>query len=190
MRLESGKTYHIFNRGNNRENIFKSEKNYQFFLERFNKYLKDHVDVLAYCLMPNHFHFLVRIKEYQDTTVNPYSLTKVEKAFRDFFISYAKAINKMYDRTGSLFQYKFKRKEVLDEDYFSWLVYYIHANPIKSGLAKEFSQWNYSSYNAILRSEDELVNTEELIRWFGAKDQFVKFHRNNLNSLRFDEPRF
>jgi len=61
--LEGGKFYHIYNQGNNRENIFYSSDNYEYFLHKFDEYLSDFVDVYAYCLMPNHFHFLIRVKE-------------------------------------------------------------------------------------------------------------------------------
>lgn len=133
--------------------------------------------------MPNHFHFLVKIREFQHTN-NVTLLTEVEKAFKDFFISYAKAINKAYDRTGSLFQYKFKRKEVSDDDYFSWLIFYIHSNPIKSGLSKDFLDWEFSSYSSILKQDQSFVNSEEVIKWFGGKSEFIDFHNINLEKLK------
>jgi putative transposase len=129
--MDQGSFYHIYNRGNNKENIFFEEKNYQYFLKLFDKYLSPYVDVYAYCLMPNHFHFLIRIKEMnikQTSEVFKTSevltkeitevggskkLTPLEKAFKDFFISYAKSINKAMNRTGSLFQSKFKKRKFL-----------------------------------------------------------------------------
>ncbi len=136
--------YHIYNRGNNRENIFFDDENYLFFLSKFNYYLKDKVTVYAYCLMPNHFHFLLKVNECKthlemtkELDLNDKEkLSQVEKSFRDFFISYAKSINKSYSRTGSLFQYKFKRKPIIDESHLINIVAYIHLNPVRAGLVK------------------------------------------------------
>ncbi len=109
--MEPGSYYHIYNRGNNREIIFREDENYRFFLLRYKKYLAAYVTTHAYCLMPNHFHFLDRINDDKSLAQRTSGkLTPLEKAFRDFFISYAKSFNKRYGRTGSLFQYKFKRK--------------------------------------------------------------------------------
>ena len=65
--MESGKFYHIYNRGNNRETIFKEVKNYYFFLQNFQNYLQNYIDIFSYCLMPNHFHFLIKIKEFESS---------------------------------------------------------------------------------------------------------------------------
>ncbi len=128
--------------------------------------------------MPNHFHLLIRVNEFELKEDVP--LTGVEKAFKNFFISYSKSINQAYNRTGALLQYKFKRKEVNDEDYLSWLIYYIHANPVKSGLTKSLEDWQYSSYNEILCNKSKLVQSQEVLDWFGGEKGFIDFHRKNL----------
>ncbi|MBS1249581.1 MAG: hypothetical protein MAG431_01161 [Chloroflexi bacterium] len=151
--MEEGIFYHVYNRGNNCEKIFREKENYLFFLQRYKKYLLPHIDTYAYCLMPTHFHFLSCVKE---TTRNASKasppgkpgyrkLTPLEKAYRDFFISYAKSFNKRFDRTGSLFQYKFKRKPVRDKKHLLRLVLYIHANPLQVGLCKSYEAWLFSS---------------------------------------------
>jgi putative transposase len=188
--------YHIYNRGNNRETIFKEERNYAFFLERFNKYLSPYAEVYAYCLMPNHFHFLIRVKaiELDETQtigvsktpmVSPDETTKstkdqtpeIHKAFRNFFMSYAKAINKSYGRTGSLFQQKFKRKLIDDENYFTKLVLYIHYNPVKANIALDYKDWKYSSFNAMVSDKPTFLKRAEVLDWFGKKDNFLISHR-------------
>jgi putative transposase len=77
--MQPGSFYHIYNRGNNKQEIFFEEKNYHHFLNLFQKYLASFVDVYAYCLMPNHFHFLIRIKE---TTQTPQAL-KMSKDYEE-----------------------------------------------------------------------------------------------------------
>ncbi|MEQ9218600.1 MAG: transposase [Cyclobacteriaceae bacterium] len=178
MRLSSGKVYHIYNRGINRKKIFFEDRNYDFFLQRFRRYVLGHIGLLTYCLMPNHFHLLVRINEFEFK--EDVLLTGVEKAFKNFFISYSKSINQAYNRTGALLQYKFKRKEVNDEDYLSWLIYYIHANPVKSGFTKSLEDWRYSSYNEILCNKSKLVQSQEVLDWFGGEEEFIDFHQRNL----------
>lgn len=188
MRLASGQTYHIYNRGINRGRIFFEDRNYDFFLRRFKKYVFEHVDLLAYCLMPNHFHMLVRINEFE--VQEDIFLSVVEKVFKNFFISYAKAINAAYGRTGALLQYKFKRKEVNDEEYFSWLVFYIHSNPVKSGFTHSLDQYQYTSYVEILQNDNSLVKSNDILNWFGGLDAFEDFHRRNLESDRDGAEKF
>ncbi len=199
-----GSYYHIYNRSINRELLFREDENYRFFLRQYKHYLSDHVDTYAYCLMPTHFHFAVRIKEdvalqpepdrpgpdyksLQDfcslpPTANlppakPTRLTPLEKAFRDFFISYAKSYNKRFERTGSLFQYKFKRKPADDIGYRMRLIVYIHANPVVAGLCSGFDDWVYSSYRAILSQSETAIQRDAVLDWFGGQEDFVTFHQ-------------
>ncbi len=184
--MNEGVFYHIYNRGNNRERIFFEEENYHYFLQQYQKYLSDHVENYAYCLMPNHFHFVVYIKpsETQASKVletfevsSPKKLTPLEKAFRDFFISYAKSINKRYERTGSLFQYKFKRKPITSNSYLMRLIMYIHANPVDARLCSDFQDWRFSSYNAILGDMPTEIKRDEVMELFGARKDFIAWHK-------------
>lgn len=101
--LQPGGYYHIFNRGNNRENIFIEERNYDYFMQLYSRHVQPVADTHAFCLLRNHFHLLVRI---QDQTGLP------SQAFSNFFNAYVKAINKAYGRTGALFQRPFGRISV------------------------------------------------------------------------------
>jgi putative transposase len=176
--MEAGKIYHIFNRGNNKQCIFFDEDNYVFFLKQFDKYLGGKVDVFSYCLMPNHFHLLIRIKLIAgyDNEVSG----GVIKSFRNFLISYSKAINKKYDRTGALFQQKFRRKEITVDGYFSWIIQYIHMNPVKAGLCDEPAGWKYSSYNAIVGNKPTKMSANEVLEWFGGPSEFIRIHRERV----------
>lgn len=174
--------YHIYNRGNNKENIFLSGDNYEYFLKKFYRYLDNFVEVYAYCLMPNHFHFLIKVKDniknLTKENVDKYSLLPIEKAFRDFFIVYAKAFNNMYSRTGSLFQYKFKRKIITDNNYFIRVIAYIHNNPVRNNLCENASDWKYSSYSAIVSNKKTNVKRENVLEFFGnSKKEFEEFHK-------------
>lgn len=182
--MNSESYYHIYNRGINRGLIFFEEENYDFFLRQFKKYASVHVDVLAYCLMPNHFHFFIRVKKNESLNAQGVKLNPVQKAFKDLFISYSKSINKKYNRTGALFQYKFKRKEIANMGYYSWLIYYIHQNPIKAGLCKRFSEWKFSSYQALISDKSTILRRDEVLSWFTNRIGFIQFHESNLAELK------
>jgi REP element-mobilizing transposase RayT len=141
----------------------------------------DYIDVFAYCLMPNHFHLFIRVKENVSMEKQS-NLNAVEKAFKNFFISYAKSINKRFDRTGALLQYKFKRKEIESESYITWLIYYIHRNPVVAKFCNNLNDWKFSSYNAFLFDKPTLIAKEEVLKWFGGLQEFEKFHQSNLEA--------
>jgi len=118
--LQHGKYYHIYNRGNNQENIFVEERNYPYFLKLYAKHIEPVADTFAYCLMRNHFHLLVRIKDETDLTGlgDLSGLAEPSRAFSNLFNAYARSFNRAYLRTGALFQRPFGRIEVTSEAYF------------------------------------------------------------------------
>ena len=182
--LAPGVLYHIYNRGNNRERLFLESENYRYFLRRYWHYLSEHVNTYVYCLMPTHFHFLISVK-VSSTLAKPVTskLTPVEKAFRDFFISYAKSFNKRYQRTGSLFEYKFKRKPITESNHLLRLIVYIHGNPVKAGICTSFSTWEFSSYATLLGCETTTLKREEVIDWFDGRAAFIAFHKEYLEQV-------
>ena len=146
--LEFGNFYHIYNRGNNHEAIFKEEKNYFYFLDLFKKYINPISDVYAFCLLPTHFHFMLRIKDseligeyYQDEN-------QLWMQFRTFLGTYTKAVNKMYSRSGHLFDGRYSRKLIENDNYFFQLIQYIHQNPQVHGVVSNYQIWPFSSYQA------------------------------------------
>lgn len=141
--------YHIYNHANGDDNLFREDENYNFFLRKYHQHIHVIADTLAWCLMPNHFHLLVKIKSAEAIAaacLRFETLDKLEqrsaflsKQFSNFFSSYTQAFNKVYKRRGSLFIKNFKRKEVLDDDYLRSLVIHIHLNPVKHGFVKEIT---------------------------------------------------
>lgn len=176
--LEPGKYYHIFNRGNNKENIFNEDKNYQYFIDLYFDYLDDIVDTFAYCLMKNHFHLLIKVKETQEICSK--SSGYISKQFSNFFNAYARAFNIAYNRTGALFQRPFGRIEVDTEDYYTQLIYYIHFNPQKHAFTNDFRVYPHSSYQIILSSEPTRIRREEVIRWFNGRENYIEFHNRTI----------
>ena len=155
MHLIEGEFYHIYNRGNNKQQIFFNDDNYLFFLRKIREQLSSRVDILAYCLMPNHFHLLIRANEKSITERTSFGKKSMQEfAYRVGIMlsSYSQAINKQNNTTGSLFQQKTKAKilaEVQNNNRISYLeecFYYIHQNPVLAGLVTDLSDWPYSSY--------------------------------------------
>lgn len=146
MVLHPAGIYHIYNRGNNQQQIFFSRENYFYFLRKCHKYLKPYSDILAWCLMPNHFHFLLHITEESLRPVKTGGILMpvITNGFRLLQSSYAKGINKQENRTGNLFQQKTKAKLV--DGYSVAAFYYIHQNPVMAALAANPEEWEFSSW--------------------------------------------
>ena len=208
--------YHIYNRGVNGENIFIEERNYDLFLNLFEKHITPVCDLFSYCMLRNHFHVSVRTKseieivEYKETLsketlrVSPAigrhdkqgSLASQEfgqsrkplgsdslgtkyisDQFSNFFNAYAKTINKAYGRTGSLFQHPFGRVPITSDGQFWNVIAYIHQNPQKHKFVKDFRDWKYSSYGIILSEKRTVINRNEVMKWFGTKDDYLSLHK-------------
>jgi len=174
--LIPGRYYHIYNRGNNGENIFREERNYRYFLQLYAQYIHLIAETYAYCLMVNHFHLLLRIREAQDCQSSEDWQSYVSLQFRNFFSTYTKAMNKAYKRTGSLFEKPFKRKLVDNESYFISLIAYIHRNPQTHGFIDDFRQWPWSSYGVVLSQKPTKVQRDDVLGWFGGRSAFEDGH--------------
>jgi REP element-mobilizing transposase RayT len=172
--LKYGTFYHIFNRGNNKENIFYHRENYIYFLKKYQQYILPIADTYAYCLLRNHFHFLVRTKTVEEIeqtlrVLETLRVSSLSQQFSNFFNSYSKSFNKRYQRTGSLLEHPFKRKIVDSDCYFLNLVHYIHFNPQKHRFIEDFRQYPWSSYNAMISEKPTKLRREDVLHWF-AKD--------------------
>jgi len=179
--FERGKYYHIFNRGNNRENIFKTQDNYLYFTQLMKKYLVNYIDIYAYCLLPNHFHILCRFKDKKEIIEN--KDIKLHLPLSNMFNAYTKAINKKHDRTGSLFQKNIHRINISDEEYFLNLVTYIHTNPEKHNIINNFEEYKYSSYQAYITGMGSSLKREYAKELFGDIDNFIDCHRQKKIKL-------
>jgi putative transposase len=150
MKINAQEIYHIYNQGNNGETIFYADGDYLEFLGLFRKYVYTHCTVLAYCLMPNHFHFLIYATEDSAAIkrIGNIDSCELSNGFRLLQSSYAQYINKKEKRTGSLFRQKAKAKSMIDGDVQHQFTafHYIHQNPFKAGLVKKLEDWYYSSF--------------------------------------------
>ncbi len=182
--LEPEASYHVYNRANGSERLFRSHENYRFFLERYQRYISPVAETFCYCLMPNHFHFLIRVRDEPSLraafpkfgTLEKLPPGFLSKQLSNLFSSYTQAFNKMYGRMGSLFMKNFKRSLIMDERYRQNLVLYIHQNPVVAQMVKHLQDWKFSSYSAITSGTNGLVNGAEVIDWFGDREKFICRH--------------
>lgn len=186
--LEPDTFHHLYNRGINGEVIFKTERNYFYFLEKYGEYIPLIADTYAYCLMGNHFHFLIRTKsesvirigfettlKYEDIVDKPIHQV-MGRQFAHLFNSYTQSINKEVGRTGGLFETPFRRKIITSDSYLSQLIYYVHANPKRHGIRKDFRFYPYSSYNSHLSTAPTKLSREEVLKCFGGRKRYQEFH--------------
>jgi putative transposase len=202
-----GNTYHLFNHANGWENLFAEPKNYDFFLGRLSLHVLPVAHIYAYCLMPNHFHLLIKIKDESELEAyfsqkeetgttelsdnklqapkSPQDIIwlnkKVSKSFSNLFNSYTQAFNKMYNRMGSLFMQNMKREEVCTDGDFCRVVHYIHANPVHHKFVKGVDKWSYSSYNTFLSQAPTKIERDYVLQVFGGLDWFIKYHQQPID---------
>ena len=150
MQFEVSNLYHIYNRGNNKQPIFFNRENYLYFLKKVQKYLHPVCDILSWCLMPNHFHFLIHANAHTIRQVkqSPLQINTFTEGVRLLLSTYTQGINKQNDSTGNLFQQKTKSKCITDGDnHYGYTAFqYIHQNPLKAGLVKKLEDWEFSSF--------------------------------------------
>ncbi|MFA5971450.1 MAG: hypothetical protein WC780_03775 [Lentimicrobiaceae bacterium] len=193
--------FHIFNHANGFENVFKEAENYRFFLEKYQLHISPIAETYAYCLMPNHFHLVVRIRKREviENLIRNKTSSKVlnfgrgsdneiekflSKQFANLFSSYTQSFNKVYKRMGSLFIKNFKREPISDKNHFLNTIIYIHRNPIHHRFCKGFDEWPYSSYPRIINGVESIVETDKLLKILGGTEAFINMHKNNLDRFK------
>ena len=185
MKLYPENLYHIYNRGNNRQKIFFTRKNYLYFLNKVKDELKPFSDIVCYCLMPNHFHFMV-------STFSNFDQEQFSNGFRILLSSYTNAINIQEKRVGSLFQQNSKAKCLTDKNrqgnYGLLCFNYIHQNPVISKLVDKMEDWEFSSFKDYMGFRSgtlcNKVLAYELVGMPGSKEEFYKISYDLLDTKK------
>ncbi len=183
--LDFGNYYHIYNRGNNGIDLFFETGNYEYFLKLYHQYIHPIAETFAWCLMKNHFHFLVYIRDEKEVLMDSLEYSTVDqprgldpsRQFGHLFNAYTQAINKKYSRTGSLFEKPFERKRVTSEKYLQNLIYYIHSNPVHHGFSKTINEYPWSSYGSIVSDKPTKLKRDEVLVLYGSKEDFIDYHQ-------------
>ncbi len=173
--FREGEYYHIYNRGNQKQKIFLDEADYKNFLKRclitlnlvpsdshnlrIQPLALNSLSVICYCLMPNHFHFVIR----QNSNIG------INRFISKVCTSYASYFNKKYNQVGHLFQDTFKAKLIDSDEYISYLSAYIHNNPDRP------ESYPYSSFNEIINPKNESIcKNSDILEWFNHNPQHYK----------------
>lgn len=191
-RFDFGRIYHIYNRVNDSEALFKNDEDKRYFLMLFDHYLSPLMEVFAWSLLPNHFHFVVRIKNCDEILLNLDPGTKlncerrfitdanieclVSMSFKRMFISYSLSFNKLYQRKGNLFQRQFKRVVVEKDHQFTRILVYVHLNAQKHKIVDNIENYRWTSYHITLGANKTKLLRQEVLQWFGGREAFIKTH--------------
>jgi putative transposase len=188
MQFKNENIYHIYNQGNNKQQIFFTRDNYLFFLKKIREYILPFSDVLAWCLLPNHFHLMIYVNEVKLNFIHGsinHSRT-LNQSVAIILRSYTRAINLQENRTGSLFRESSKAKclttiseltptylnsafgtflniDITELSYVQVCFEYIHQNPVKAGLVNKPEEWEFSSYKNIIGTRNgQLINRKRI----------------------------
>lgn len=171
--FETGSYYHVYNRGNRREQTFLRYRDYERFLGKVAEYKKKYqLEILVYCLMPNHVHFL--LQQLADNAIS--------KFMSDLCNSHSRYFNVKYETVGSLFQGRFKAKLVDKDEYLVYLSSYIHLNPLELFHLRNNNgfelllHYKWSSLPTYLSGKsDEIVNVDSILQYFSSKDPVADY---------------
>jgi putative transposase len=190
MEFFENELYHIYNRGNNKQKIFFKPENYLFFLKKVRKCIQPYCDILAWCLMPNHFHFLVNSdnRTVQTSTIAGAERNVLTEGIRNLLSSYTQAINKQNNTTGSLFQQNTKAKPISKGSnlYGQNTFHYIHQNPMEAKLVSKMEDWEYSSFiDYYGKRNGTLINKELAIQLLDL--DMKRFYEDSYRIINDDD---
>lgn len=195
--------FHVLNRGNNRQTVFKDEEDFLHFLKLLKRYKKEQLFKLYhFCLMPNHTHFMI------EPTVEG-SLSKI---MLKLTLAYTRHFNKKYHGVGHVWQGRYKSSLIDKERYFIWCGLYNELNPVRAGLVKHPKDWRWSSFNFYASNQtdpliDNLIDLDPYYLELGSnpeerrliyldnidkilKEESLKFIRNQLDLGVLGKPDF
>ncbi|MBL7815636.1 MAG: hypothetical protein JNL70_11515 [Saprospiraceae bacterium] len=199
--------YHIYNRAIGRAWLFANDENNHYFLKKWKQYIHPYIETYAYCLMVNHFHFLVRVRridnamrqqiEQENTVASRKFLngeiefnTFLEDQFKRLFSAYTLAYNKQQSRHGSLFQESFKRIQIGNEVKLINTLCYIHHNPIHHDASPFYDVWTFSSFKAYLSQANTLIERQEGLKLFDGMGVNSKAFENYHETYRQSKTAF
>lgn len=175
--------YHIYARGINKQDIFLDKYDYGYFTKLLRRYLSknkltningmpypyygDELELVVFCLMPNHFHFLVYQQESES----------MSKFMRSLMTSYSRYFNKKYKRTGALFESRYKASRISNESYLQHISRYIHLNP------RYWRRYQYSSLPYFLGEQpgQQWLKPVRVMQLFGSAGEYLEFLKNYEN---------
>lgn len=190
MQFFENELFHIYNRGNNQQQLFFKPENYLFFLKKVRKHILPYCDIMSWCLMPNHFHFLINAdnRTVQTKKIAGTERNVLSEGIRNLLSSYSQGINKQNNTTGSLFQQNTKAKPISKGSNFydGTCFHYIHQNPLKAKLVSKMEDWEYSSFkDHCAKRNGSLANQELAIRLLAL--DMSRFYEDSYRIIEDDD---
>ena len=186
MHYEAGTYYHVYNRGAHFESIFLEQENYRYLISLLEKYsLRYRTVVAAYCLMPNHYHLILRQEEGGS----------IGMFLKTTFNAYTQAMNRRFGTSGTLFEAQAKVKQIFTEAHCLRVIPYIHLNPVTAALVASPGQWEFSNYlEWIGRRNSNLMDRELRDSYFPGPEDYGRYiadyqlekERKELGEFMFD----
>jgi putative transposase len=202
MQFETGHIYHIYNQGNNRQKIFFNRENYLFFLKKINNHILPFADILAWCLMPNHFHIMAYVNYIELPTsisdsvgvtsshpdTKPSKPVSLNNSIGAMLRSYTRAINNQENRTGSLFREETKANCLTKPDK-NFKVWYTKEGITHINVELPEKQYPNICFNYIINNpvKDGLVTLPEEWEFSSYLDILGKRNGNLINRERIKE---
>ena len=176
MKYHNGHYYHIYNRGAHKEKIFFESANYLHLISLFKKYSSQYnVIIVSYCLMPNHYHLILRQKDNG----------KIGDFLRTTFNAYTQAINKRYHHSGTLFQCRCKAKHLNNDGRCLQVIRYIHRDPVSALLVSSPRKWQFSNYlEWIGLRQGTLADLELRDSFFKSPQHYEKFAEEYIDKKK------
>ncbi|TAD88162.1 MAG: hypothetical protein EAY75_05545 [Bacteroidetes bacterium] len=168
--IETNIIYHVYNRAIGQAQSFLEDADYHRFLGTISSKLLPVSEIYAYCLLSNHYHFMLKV------TSQPLHFSK---AMGELGVSYAKWFNQKYSRQGALFISPFKRLALASDIELAWLPWYIHRNPLHHGVTQHWADYKWSSFSAYATGKPTKLNTNFLLDFYGGRDKMVRHHAAN-----------
>ncbi len=196
-KLNAENVFHIYNRSNNKENIFVHEANHLKFLRNIERFILPFADILALNILPNHFHLIIEVKKKEDmlhhvskafvadlppicrklVEMDENNMSDIlENRFRSMLSGYATYYNNRTQRSGNLFHRPFCRKWIRSIEYLKRAIYYVNTNTVKHGMHTNFLDHPWTSFHWVIDGDCSLINLEKLFMYFDGHANFLQYH--------------
>ena len=187
--IEGDKYYHIYKNGCVESQLFIFPNNYNFFLRKLDATLGEMIDLLAYCLLPDHFHLVFRAREVivikGEYVEHPVEIGHfISETLRKLFATYSANITKQEGILDPVLDSNFSRIELLDDESIRQIIKYVHFNPQLHHVADNFRSYSYSSYPILAARSRSMMDHETVYHLFHSQSEFVTEHEQiNLSDI-------
>ena len=178
--LEKDLVYHIYNRWFNKNNLFFNHKDYERFFKTIEKYQNEFIwiKILSYCILPNHFHFMIMSK------ISGNEISNFMRKVQQWYIMYLKSKYKDSDLILQ-FQWRFKAKQITSDEYFNKCLYYVNYNAVKHWIVGKIEDYLYSSVNQFSEKNESRFKSAFWIKINYSLGDWLEVFFDNFEEFEF-----